>query len=47
MQEATVVILNHCGFRADILGLLSINVVSFSRNVVLSGPSFSINVVWK
>ena len=31
----------------DILGLFSNNVVSFSRNVVLSGPIFSINVVWK
>jgi hypothetical protein len=33
--------------RPDVLGLFSINVVSFSRNVVLSGPLFSINVVWK
>jgi hypothetical protein len=32
--------------RADVIGLFSNNVVSFSRNVVLSGPSFSINVVW-
>jgi hypothetical protein len=31
--------------RADVIGLFSINLVSFSRNVVLSGPSFSINVV--
>jgi hypothetical protein len=31
----------------DILGLFSINVVSFSRNVVLSGPSFSLNSVSK
>jgi hypothetical protein len=33
--------------RADVIGLFSNNVVSFSRNVVLSGPSFSNNVVWK
>jgi hypothetical protein len=33
--------------RPDVIGLFSINVVSFSRNVVLSGPLFSINVVWK
>jgi hypothetical protein len=33
--------------RADVISLFSINVVSFSRNLVLSGPSFSINVVWK
>ena len=32
--------------RADVIGL-SNNVVSFSRNVVLSGLSFSLNVVWK
>jgi len=31
----------------DVIGLFSNNVVSFSRNVVLSGPSFSLNVVWK
>src|SRR5271166_1669318 len=31
--------------RPDILGLFSINVVSFSRNVVLSALSFSANVV--
>jgi hypothetical protein len=31
----------------DVVGLFSINVVSFSRNVVLSGPLFSLNVVWK
>ena len=31
----------------DVLGLFSINVVSFSHNVVLSGLSFSINVVRK
>jgi hypothetical protein len=30
---------------ADILGLFSLNVGSFSRNVVLSSPSFSLNVV--
>jgi len=34
-------------FRADVIGLFSNNVASFSRNVVLSGLSFSINVVWK
>jgi len=33
--------------RADVIGLFSNNVVSFSRNVVLSGPSFSPNVVSK
>src|ERR1700737_3707706 len=33
--------------RADVLGLFSNNVVSFSCNVVLSGLSFSINVVRK
>ena len=32
--------------RADVIGL-SINVVSFSRNLVLSGLSFSANVVRK
>ena len=31
----------------DVLGLFSNNVVSFSRNVVLTGPSFSPNVVRK
>ena len=31
----------------DVVGLFSINVVSFSRNVVLSDPLFSPNVVWK
>jgi hypothetical protein len=31
----------------DVIGLFSNNVVSFSRNVVLSGLSFSLNVVWK
>jgi hypothetical protein len=31
--------------RADVIGLFSNNVVSFSRNVVLSGLSFSLNVV--
>jgi len=31
--------------RADVIGLFSNNVVSFSRNVVLSGLSFSVNVV--
>jgi hypothetical protein len=29
--------------RADVIGLFSNNVVSFSRNVVLSGLSFSLN----
>jgi hypothetical protein len=29
----------------DVIGLFSINVVSFSRNAVLSALSFSINVV--
>ena len=33
--------------RADVVGLFSNNVVSFSRNVVLSGPLFSRNVVWR
>jgi hypothetical protein len=33
--------------RADVIGLFSNNVVSFSRNVVLRGLSFSINVVPK
>ena len=33
--------------RPDVIGLFSINVVSFSRNVVLSGPLFSGNVVRK
>jgi len=33
--------------RADILGLFSLNVVSFSRNVVLSDPLFSLNSVSK
>src|SRR5271165_5495231 len=33
--------------RADVLGLFSNNVVSFSSNVVLSGLSFSINSVPK
>jgi hypothetical protein len=33
--------------RRDVVGLLSNNVVSFSRNVVLSGPWFSINMVRK
>jgi hypothetical protein len=32
-------------FSADVIGLFSINVVPFSRNVVLSGPLFSANVV--
>jgi hypothetical protein len=31
--------------RADVIGLLSNNVVSFSRNVVLGELLFSINVV--
>jgi hypothetical protein len=31
--------------RADVIGLFSINVVSFSPNVVLSGLSFSTNSV--
>src|SRR4029077_2296606 len=31
----------------DVIGLFSNNVVSFSRNVVLSGTLFSRNVVWK
>ena len=30
---------------SDVLGLFSINVVSFSRNVVLRGRLFSINLV--
>src|SRR5271165_7301496 len=33
--------------RADVIGLFSNNVVSFSSNVVLSGPSFSLNSVSK
>ena len=33
--------------RADVIGLFSNNVVSFSRNVVLSGRLFSHNVVRK
>jgi hypothetical protein len=32
---------------ADVLALFSINVVSFSRNVVLRGLLFSNNVFWK
>jgi hypothetical protein len=39
----TVVILDHCGFRP----MFSINVVSFSRNVVLRGLLFSLNSVPK
>jgi hypothetical protein len=31
----------------DVVGLFSINVVSFSRNVVLRGLLFSLKVVWK
>ena len=31
----------------DVVGLFSNNVVSFSSNVVLRGPLFSLNVVWK
>jgi hypothetical protein len=31
--------------RADVIGLFSINVVSFSRNVVLRDPLFSLNSV--
>jgi hypothetical protein len=31
----------------DVIGLFSNNVVSFSRNVVLSGPLFSLNLVLK
>ena len=31
----------------DVVGLFSINVVSFSSNVVLRGLSFSLKVVWK
>jgi hypothetical protein len=30
---------------SDVIGLFSNNVVSFSRNLVLSGRSFSLNVV--
>src|ERR1700686_4298305 len=33
--------------RADVIGLFSNNVVSFSRNLVLSGLSFSLNLVLK
>jgi hypothetical protein len=33
--------------RADVFGLFSNNVVSFSRNVVLRGASFSLNLVLK
>jgi hypothetical protein len=33
--------------RADVIGLFSNNVVSFSRNVVLSDASFSLNLVLK
>jgi hypothetical protein len=33
--------------RPDVVGLFSINVVSFSSNVVLSDPLFSLNVVWR
>ena len=33
--------------RADVIGLFSINVVSFSRNVVLKAPLFSLNLVPK
>ena len=31
----------------DVVGLFSINVVSFSSNVVLRGLLFSLKVVWK
>jgi hypothetical protein len=34
-------------FLAEVIGLFSINMVSFSRNVVLRDPLFSLNVVWK
>jgi hypothetical protein len=33
--------------RADVIGRFSSNVVSFSRNVVLSGLSFSVNLIPK
>ena len=35
------------GAGTDVIGLFSNNVVSFSRNVVLRGPLFSLNLVWK
>src|SRR4051794_11070371 len=33
--------------RSDVIGLFSINAVSFSPNVVLRAPLFSPNSVWK